>query len=164
MCINSVSAGLLTKLISLNCPLTILPGGSAEIFLFVCSWEPGEACTLHVHLSGNPGVLACFLSVLLVHVILSQLSSVFVVVVVKVIYSFLAVLGLRCFAPAFSSCRRTTLCCNVWASHCSGFSCCRALTLGRTGLHSCSMWALEHGHSSCGVWACCSKACGIFPD
>ena len=49
-------------------------------------------------------MLACFLSVPLVRVVLSQLSSVFVVVVVNVIFSFLVVLGLRCFAPVFPSC------------------------------------------------------------
>ena len=33
-----------------------------------------------------------------------------------------------------------TLCCSVRASHCGGFSCCRA-------------WALEHRVNSCGAWA-----------
>ena len=36
---------------------------------------------------------------------------------------FLAVLGLRCCAWAFSSC-------GEWVSHCSGFSCCGARALG----------------------------------
>ena len=47
----------------------------------------------------------------------------------------------------------------AWASHCSGFSCCRAQSLGSTasvavahGLSSCGSWALEHGLSSCGEW------------
>ena len=36
---------------------------------------------------------------------------------------FLAVLGLRCCAQAFSSC-------STWVAHCGGFSCCRAQALG----------------------------------
>ena len=38
-------------------------------------------------------------------------------------FFFMVVLGHCCSMWAFSSC-------NVWASHCSGFSCCRAQTLG----------------------------------
>ena len=48
----------------------------------------------------------------------------------------------------------------MWASHCGGFSCCRARALGHTGsvvvacgLYSCSMRALECRPSSCGPWA-----------
>jgi len=53
------------------------------------------------------------------------------------IYLVLAALGLRCCARAFS-------CCGTQFSHCCGFSCC---------------WArvLEHRHSSCGHWLCCSE-------
>ena len=40
------------------------------------------------------------------------------------IYVFMAALGLRCYTWAFSSCGCSS--CGVWASHCSGFSCCRA--------------------------------------
>ena len=47
------------------------------------------------------------------------------------IYLFLAVLGLRCCARAFSSCgKRASLCCGAQASHCGGFSCCGARALG----------------------------------
>ena len=61
------------------------------------------------------------------------------------IYLFLAVLGLRCCAWAFSSC-------GARASQCGGFSCCGARALGaRTSV------AVAHGLS-------CSVACGIFPD
>ena len=66
---------------------------------------------------------------------------------------FLAMLGLYCFAWAFSSCR-------AWASHCSGFSCCGAQAPGRrtsvisaNGLRSCSSRGLEYKLSSCGAWA-----------
>ena len=55
----------------------------------------------------------------------------------KFIYLFLAALG---------------LCCGAWASHCGGFSCCRAWALGA--------WAsvvVVQGLS-------CSMACGIFLD
>ena len=53
-----------------------------------------------------------------------------------------------------------TLCCGVCASHCSGFSCCRAWALGMQasvvvacGLSSCGSWALECRFSSCGAQA-----------
>jgi len=46
------------------------------------------------------------------------------------------------------------------ASHCGGFSCCRARVLGAKaagieahGLSSCGSQALEHRLSSCGTWA-----------
>ena len=60
-------------------------------------------------------------------------------------YLFLAALGLHCGARA---------------SHCGGFSCCRARALGARasvvvahGLSSCGSWALEHRLSSCGARA-----------
>ena len=53
-----------------------------------------------------------------------------------------------------------TLCCGAQASHCGGFSCCRAWALGtRTSvavacwLSSCGLQALECSLSSCGTWA-----------
>ena len=48
------------------------------------------------------------------------------------IYLFLAALGLGCCVQAFSGCgeRGATLRCGVQASHCGGFSCCRAWALG----------------------------------
>ena len=55
----------------------------------------------------------------------------------------------------------------VLASHCSGFSCCRAQALGHMGFSSCSSQALEH-RLQCSERAVvvnglsCSKACGIF--
>ena len=51
---------------------------------------------------------------------------------------FLSALGLCCCARAFSSCGDggATLCCGARASHCSGFSCCRAWAVGRR-LSSC---------------------------
>ena len=67
---------------------------------------------------------------------------------------FLAGLGLCCFAQTFSSCSKQgppSSCC-AEAPHCSGFSCCRAQTLGT--------WAsvfVAHRLSR-------SSACGIFPD
>ena len=41
---------------------------------------------------------------------------------------FLAVLGLHCCAWVFSSCGEQR--CSALASHCGGFSCCRARALG----------------------------------
>ena len=76
---------------------------------------------------------------------------------IYVIYLFLAALGLCCCARAFSSCGER-------ASHCSGFSCCRARALGTRasgvvarGLWSAGSEVVVHGLS-------CSVACGIFPD
>ena len=56
----------------------------------------------------------------------------------------------------FSSCSKQGLLypCSVLASHFSGFSCCRAQTLGYTGFVSHGSWALEHNS--------CSAAYGIF--
>ena len=52
------------------------------------------------------------------------------------------------------------LCCRVWASHRSGFSCCGAWALGAGasvvaahGLSSCASWTPTHGLNSCGAWA-----------
>ena len=53
-----------------------------------------------------------------------------------------------------------TLRCGAQASHCGGFSCCRARALGvqasvvvACGLNSCGLRALERMLSSCGPWA-----------
>ena len=78
------------------------------------------------------------------------------------IYLFLAVLGPCCCTPAFSSCGERGLLfrCGAWASHCGGFSCCRARALSAwasvvvaCGLSSCGSRALERRLSSCGTWA-----------
>ena len=78
------------------------------------------------------------------------------------IYLCLTALGLRCCVQAFSSCSEWGLlfCCNTWASHYSGFSCCRAQALGMWAsvieacrLSSCASWALEDRLSSCGTRA-----------
>ena len=80
----------------------------------------------------------------------------------KFIYLFLAVLGLRCCVWAFYSCGEQQLLfhCSTQASHCGGFSCCGAQTLGARisvvvahGLSSCSSRALEHRLSTCGAGA-----------
>ena len=65
----------------------------------------------------------------------------------------MAALGLRCCGLAFSSCGEWGLLFfAVPASHCSGFSCCGARTLGAR-----ASVVVAHGLS-------CSAACGIFPD
>ena len=63
-------------------------------------------------------------------------------------------LGLHCFALAFSSCGRVTLHCGAQASQCSGFSCCRAQALGAqasvVGAHRLYSWGsvvVVHGLS-----------------
>ena len=52
-----------------------------------------------------------------------------------------------------------TLHCGARASHCGGFSCCRAWALGTQAsvvvthrLNSCGLWALKRRLSSCGAW------------
>ena len=52
------------------------------------------------------------------------------------INEFLAVLSLCCCPRDFSSCGEQELfsSCNVWASNCGGFSCCRAQALGTWAL------------------------------
>ena len=82
---------------------------------------------------------------------------------------FFAVLGLHCcmgFSPVVMSGRLLSSC-GMWASHCNGFSCCGAGSLGHTasvavvhGLSSCSSQALEHRLSTCGTWAW--LCCGIW--
>ena len=53
-------------------------------------------------------------------------------------FFFLSALGLHCCTPAFSSCGKQ-------ASHCGGFSCCRARALGPQ-----ASVVVAHGFSSCG--------------
>ena len=69
------------------------------------------------------------------------------------IYLFLEVLGLRCRAQTFSSCGEQ-------ASHCSGFSCCRAGALGHAGFPSCGAWAAVL--VACGLR--CPVTCRILSD
>ena len=59
----------------------------------------------------------------------------------------------------------------VWASHCGGFSCCRAQAPGCTGFSNCGMWvqwlwlqSLEHRLSIVVHGLSCSLPCGIFLD
>ena len=64
----------------------------------------------------------------------------------------MAVLVLCCSVWAFSSCVRMFSSWGLWASHCSGFSCCRAQAVGRTGFSITdvvtSLVALWHVQSS----------------
>ena len=75
---------------------------------------------------------------------------------------FVAAHGLSLVAASggFSSLCGRGLLFIVRASHCSGFSCCGAQTLGTRAsvvvarrLSSCGSQALEHRLSSCGAWA-----------
>ena len=61
---------------------------------------------------------------------------------------FWTMLGLCYCAQAFSSCgeRGQLSSCGAWASHCCGFSCCRAQAPG----HAVSSVVAVHGLSSCG--------------
>ena len=64
-------------------------------------------------------------------------------------------LGLHCCSWAFSSCGEQGLLSSFGAraSHCSGFSCCRAQALGHRDFSSCGPWVLERGLGSYGTWA-----------
>ena len=55
----------------------------------------------------------------------------------------------------FSSCSKQGLLssCGVQASHCGGFSCCRAWTPGHQRFSSCGSLPLEHRLNSCGAQA-----------
>ena len=74
----------------------------------------------------------------------------------------MAALGLHCCGQTFSSCSELGLLshCDARASHCGGFSCCRARALGTQAsvvvacrLSSCGSRALERRLSSCGARA-----------
>ena len=73
----------------------------------------------------------------------------------------LAVLGLHC-CVGFSllGWAGATLHCSAWASHCGGFSCCRAqapgtqaIAVAARGLRVWGSQALEHRLSGCAAWA-----------
>ena len=99
--------------------------------------------------------------------VLNSFFSVFLFIYLF-IYLFIAVLGLRCCTWAFSSCGERGLLyssrCSARASHCRGFSCCKAWALGKRasvvapcGLRRCGSWALERRLSSCDAraWLLC---------
>ena len=78
------------------------------------------------------------------------------------LFIYLAALGLRCCARAFSSCNEWGLLfvvvCGLLtavASLCSGAQApgTRAAVVVARGLSSCGLWALEHRLSSCGTRA-----------
>ena len=63
-------------------------------------------------------------------------------------FLFMAVLGLRCYTWAFSSCCEQGLLssCSAGPSHCSGFSGCGAQALGHKGFRGCGAQAqLQQG-------------------
>ena len=83
-----------------------------------------------------------------------SLSFSFFFFLIYLIYLFLAALGLCCCVRAFSRCGEwgATLRCGARASHCGGFSCCKARALSAR-----ASVVVAHGLR-------CSVACGIFPD
>ena len=89
-----------------------------------------------------------------------SLNTVFVVVVVVVVVAP----DLHCCARAFSSCGEQGLL-SSWgaqASHCGGFSCCRAWALGHAGFSSCGSWLWSTGSTVVAQRLSCSSACAIF--
>ena len=79
----------------------------------------------------------------------------FIYILTHKIHSFVyvAMLGLQCCVWAFSRCREQGLfsSCVAWASHCGGFSCCRAWALGAL-----ASVAVTH-------WLSCPTALGSSP-
>ena len=75
---------------------------------------------------------------------------IFIIIILRFIYLFLALLDLCCCAPGFLQLQPegTTLCCIMWASHCSGFFGCGTQALGMQ-----ASVVPEDGLSSCGTWA-----------
>ena len=108
--------------------------------------------------------------------VISFLSELFFFFLINLFIYFLAVLGLRCCARAFSSCSKRELLfvavCGLLIAEAS--LCCGAQALGAQasvgvvhGLSGCGSRALEHRLSSSVVVAhglSCFTACGIFLD
>ena len=84
------------------------------------------------------------------NVLLKLISSISCHFLNFLIYLFLAVLGLRCCAQAFSGCGERGLLssCSVQASHYCGVSCCRVQALGTRASVVAAL-----GLSSLGAWA-----------
>ena len=91
-------------------------------------------------------------------------------VLAEIFSFFFGCVGFSLLRTGFLQLRRVgaTLRCGARASHCGGFSCCRAPALGTRasvvaarGLRSCGMQALEHAVSvavACGLSSCGSRA------
>ena len=67
-------------------------------------------------------------------------------------FFFLAMRGL-CFCSGFSLVEAGYSVVAMWASHCRGFSFCRAQALGHEGFISSGSQASERRLSNCGTWA-----------
>ena len=88
------------------------------------------------------------------------------------LYLFLAVLSLRCCMSFYLVAMSRGHSCVAWASHCGGFSCCRAQALERSGFRSCGECAQElwlPGSRATGSIVVAhglnySVACGSLPD
>ena len=98
-------------------------------------WTGFSLCLLHPCPSGFISWVLCFLALI-------QFCFFFFFNSIQNFYLFLAALSLH-FCRQTVSLQRVgaTICCDVWACHCSVLSCCRAPALGHTGLSSCSPWA-----------------------
>ena len=79
-----------------------------------------------------------------------------------IFYFFFGCIGSSLLRAGFLQLRqvRSTLCCGVWASHCSGFSLLQSMGSRHVDFSSCGTWAqqlwllaLEHRLSSCGARA-----------
>ena len=97
----------------------------------------------------EPGLAICFLYDI-IHVSMPFFSF------FKKIYLFtFGCTGSSLLCGVFSSCREQGLfsSCGTCNSHCSDFSCCRALALVHAGFRSCRSGTLEHRRKSCGTRA-----------
>ena len=79
---------------------------------------------------------------------------------------FLAALSLHCYTWVFSSSSKWGLlsCFSAQASHCSGFSFCRAQSLDTWALVVAACGLSSVGSVVTAHRLCCLAACGIFPD
>ena len=111
------------------------------MFNFIGTCQKGfqNRCTiLHSHQQSKGGLIVSFFFFFLINLF---------------IYLFLAVLGLRFCARAFSSCGER----GHSSLQCAGLSLSWPLLLWSTGSRRAGSVAVAHGPS-------CSAACGIFPD
>ena len=85
--------------------------------------------------------------------------------IILLIFFYFFVLGLHCCNWAFSSCNKQG-CSWLWntASHCSGFSCCRAQALGHVGSVVVAHRPQITGSVTVAHGPSCPEACGILPQ
>ena len=82
--------------------------------------------------------------------------------VFKILFISFGCAGSSCCTRSFSSCSKQGLLsgCSAWASHCAGFSCCRAWTLGHKGFSNWGTCPGDFCHGCCKYHVtCCLYSC-----